>query len=530
MDGTMTKRYAQNIYHIVIRSTYVGLAWLMALPSIAGTIAFDAKATLDANRDQIHGTLTLTLNANESIYDATLIATGSSERARVDSIPLWEQHTAKTFNIVVPSTHHQPGKYHLLVEIAFHDQGGGRLNAAMALDYDVQDAAVTGKPSVTIQGENLVWNLGTQPPENVTVLAATPYFGEWTGLPWRLDTARLPLTIRRDAKLQPNWIYPQTARLDWIENDIHGSSTITWPFVTDERGHWRRQIDSSKPPAAQSKSFTVSAQSTLTATPARLIGDVTLTFSDSDTIHDVEVRAIAQGAETLVSARPIWKPGEPLPIRFDVGSSHSLPGNYHALLPIRFRDAQQNYYDAIVSLNYRVNRASTDTTPPNVVIGNKELTWQIGSLSPSDVSLTMTSSPNWNSQPLHIPASTRDFQLVLENGKSILPNWTYPQLARLDWVTDGIHFSRLINWFVQTNDRGDWSMRADSPEVVSGDLSTTHRPWWRRIALLWVVTGLIIGLALVQGVRQMCARRVAAAAPNHDNQPAIPSPDKPPYE
>lgn len=526
----MTIHKTQGPFNVYPLPSFMIIAWLFALPSSAGTIAFDAKATLDANRDQVHGTLTLTLNANESIYDATLVATGSENRTQVDSIPLWEQHTAKTFNIAVPSNHRQPGKYHLLVEVAFHDQGGGRLNAAMALDYEVQDAAVTGKPSVTIQGEQLVWNLGTLPPDNVTLFAASPHFGEWTGLPWHHDTSRLPLTIRGNAKLQPNWVYPQTARLDWIENDVHGSSTITWPFVTDERGHWRRQIDISKPLPAQSKALTVSAQSTLTATPARLLGDVTLIFSDSDTIYDVEVRVIGQGAETLVIARPVWKPGESLPIRFDVGSSHSLPGNYHALLPIRFRDAQQNYYDAIVSLNYRVNRAGADTTPPNVVIGNKELTWQIGSLNPADVSLTMTTSPSWVSQPLHIGASTRDFQLVLNNGKSILPNWTYPQLARLDWVTDGIHFSRLINWFMQTNDHGDWSVRADSPGVASEDLSTSHRPWWRRIALLWVVAGFIIGMALIQGVRQMRARRAAATAPNHENQPVIPSPDTPPHE
>lgn len=526
----MTNHKTSGTFNVYLLLMLMVTTWLIASPSTAGTIAFDAKATLDADRDQVHGTITLTLNANESIYDATLIATGSGGRTPIDSVPLWEQRTTKTFKINVPSIHHQPGKYHLLIEVAFHDQGGGRLNAVMALDYEVQDAAVTGKPSVTIQGENLAWNLGTLPPENVTVLAASPYFGEWTGLPWHHDTARLPLNIRRDAKLQPNWIYPQTARLDWIENDIHGSSTVTWPFVTDDRGHWRRQIDSNKPPAAQSKSFTVSAQSTLTATPARLIGDVTLTFSDSDTIYDVEVRVIAQSPETLASARPTWKPGEPLPVRFDVGSSHTLPGNYHALLPIRFRDAQQNYYDAIVSLNYRVNRAGADTTPPNVIIGNNELTWQIGSLNPADVSLTMTTSPSWVSQPLHIPASTRAYQLILDNGKSILPNWTYPQLARLDWVTDGIHFSRLINWFMQTNERGDWSVRTDSPEVSNGDLSTPNRPWWRRIALLWVVAGFIIGIALVQGIRQMRARRAATTALNHDNQPVSPSPDTPSHE
>lgn len=519
----MATHNTPGCYNTLLYTALIVLAELIAQPCTAGTIAFDAKATLDASRDQVQGTLTLTLNANESIYDATLVATGSSERTRLDAIPLWEQRTAKTFNISVPSIHHQPGKYYLLVEVAFHDQGGGRLNAAMALDYEVQDADVAGKPSIAIQGENLTWNLGSVPPENIAVYAASPYFGEWVKQPWRHDTTRLPLTIRPDAKLQPNWVYPQTARLDWIENDVHGSATVTWPFVTDERGHWLRQIDPDKPLPAQSKPLTVSAQSTLTATPARLIGDVTLSFSESDTLYDVEVRVIAQGAETLVTARPTWQSGEPLPLRFDVGSSHALPGNYYALLPIRFRDAQKHVYDAIVSINYRVNRAGADAAPPNVIIGKNELTWQIGSLNPTQVSLTLTTSPSWQSQPLHIPASMPNYLLALENGTSILPNWTYPQLARLDWITDGMHYSRVMNWFMKTNEQGDWSVQSETSEHSNEDNSATHRPWWRRIALLWIAAGLLIGFALVQGLRQLRARRAAAAAPSqaipHDSPP-----------
>ena len=530
MDGMHIKRRYLNPSTSAFLTILCAVFWCLSFPCKAGTIAFDATASLEGSGNAVKGTLSLTLNSTESIYEVSLFGTGTGDRTSIGSLPLWEQHAAKNFQLDLPSPHRWPGKYHLLVDLRFRDQGGGLLNAALALDYEVRDPGIDASPRVIISGDQLTWSLGSVPPESANLTAATPHFGEWTFTPWLSDTTHLPLKIRSNIKLRPSWIYPQTARLDWIENDVHGSSAITWPFVTDERGHWRRTIDQSNPPNAQSKPLSVSAQSTLTATPARLMGDVTLTFTESEAISDVEIAVIAQGTQTLATARPVWKPNEPLPVRFDVVSPHNFPGVYYVLMPIRYSDEQQHRYDAVVAIGYRVNRAGNQAAAPDVVIGKHQLTWQLGARDPATVSLTMTSSPAWRSQPLHIPASSNTFALVPDNESTVVPNWTYPQLARLDWHADGLHFSRILNWTMQTTDTGDWLVRGESIPGANNDTSVETRPWWRQSMLLWITAAGLVLAALVQSTRQARMKRTRQIPPSTANLPDERSTDAGPHD
>lgn len=510
---------------------YFFIAMQFAVPyASAGTIAFDATATLEGNGNSVKGTVSLTLNSTESIYEASLFGTGTGDRFSIGSVALWEQHATKNFQLDLPSPHRWPGKYHLLIDVRFRDQGGGLLNAAMALDYEVRNPGAVTSPGVIIVGDQISWTLGAIAPENATLIAATPHFGEWTSMPWHADITALPLQMRANTKLRPNWIYPQTARLDWIENDVHGSSAITWPFVTDERGHWRRTIDPSNPPKAQSKPFSVSAQSTLTATPARLLGDVTLTFTESDAISDVEIAVIAQGTQTMATARPVWKPNEPLPVRFDVVSPHNFPGLYYVLMPIRYSDQQQHRYDAVVAIGYRVNRAGDQAAAPDVVIGKNQLTWQLGTRDPATVSLTLTTSPAWRSQPLHIPASSLTFALASDSDATVVPNWTYPQLARLDWHADGLHFSRTLNWTMQTTDTGDWFVRGESTPDANNDATVEARPWWRQSMLLWIVAAGLVSAALVQSARHARMKHKRSALPDPAHRPDEKPADSAPHD
>ena len=519
MDGIRIKLRYLNASTSALATMLGTFLWFSLYPCSAGTIAFDATASLEGSGNAVKGTLSLTLNSTESIYEVSLFGTGIGDRTSIGSVPLWEQHAAKNFQLDLPSPHRWPGKYHLLVDLRFRDQGGGLLNAALALDYEVRDPGVDASPRVIISGDQLIWSLGPVPPESATLTAATPHFGEWTFTPWFSDTTHLPLKIRSNIKLRSNWIYPQTARLDWIENDVHGSSAITWPMVTDERGHWRRTIDQDNPPNAQSKPLSVNAQSTLTATPARLLGEVTLTFTDSDAISDVEVSVLAQGIQTVATARPVWKPNEPLPVRFDVVSPHRFPGLYHLLMPIRYSDEQQHRYDAVVAIGYRVNRAGEQAAAPNVAIGKNQLTWQLGGRDPATVLLTLTTSPAWRSQPLHIPASSSTFALVSDGDAAVVPNWTYPQLARLDWHADGLHYSRILNWTMQTTDTGDWFVRGESTPGAKDDTVDEARPWWRQSMLLWIGAAGLVLAALVQSARQVRMKRKQSIGSNEVNPP-----------
>jgi hypothetical protein len=61
---------------------------------------------------------------------------------------------------------------------------------------------------------------------------------------WRLSKPIAPrasrIVLEQTGDRQPiaNWIYPQKARLDWVDDGIHYSQTMDWAMQTDAAGNW----------------------------------------------------------------------------------------------------------------------------------------------------------------------------------------------------------------------------------------------------------------------------------------------------
>jgi hypothetical protein len=247
------------------------------------------------------------------------------------------------------------------------------------------------------------------------------------------------------------------------------------------------------PASAQGINFSASAE--LTASPDNLTGHVSLTLNADQSIHDTLVYALAQGERRAVFETDYWEPGTQKDFELDQLSTHGYPGNYHLLIELAFRDQAGANLSVSMQLIYRVGEEVNPKPAPEIlVIEGDRLQWRPAATQVADVRLAVTTAPSWAMVGRITPPDAR-IELVQNVERPAFPNRHYPQMARLEWVQDGRHFSRVFNWSMYTDANGNWKRR---PEPVQPE-------WWRNPALLFTISLLVVltaGFALWRRTRK----------------------------
>jgi len=250
------------------------------------------------------------------------------------------------------------------------------------------------------------------------------------------------------------------------------------------------------PISAQGINFSASAE--LTASPDELTGRVSLSLNAGEAIHDVLVYARAQGERETVLEVEYWDPGTQQDLDLELPSTHGFPGDYHLLIELAFRDQAGANLAVAMHLEYRVGaEVAPETEPELLVVNGDRLQWLPGATQVADVRLAVTTAPSWVMKGPVTPPDPR-IELSLELDRPAFPNWHYPQLARLDWVRDGRHFSKVFNWAMYTDADGNWK-RNPEPARPAEPAWWTSQPLLTTIALLVVLAA---GLALWRRTRK----------------------------
>ncbi len=247
--------------------------------------------------------------------------------------------------------------------------------------------------------------------------------------------------------------------------------------------------------SAQGIFFTSTAE--LTSSPVQLDGRVSLTLNATEPVYDVLVFARAQSNKELIGEFRYWEPGLRQDFDLHLTSMHTVPGDYHLLIEVAFRDKSGANLSVAMSYAYRIAAPenSEDPVPGQDSAGfpisvapvGDRIGWQLSVKDLSEVRLTLTTEPAWNSPTLLTPSS--EIIVLEKTGKRpAIPNWRYGQKARLDWVQHGHHFSRIFDWALDTGANGVWNQKS-VPETVA---------WWRKPAWLWTLAVLsTVGIGLL---------------------------------
>jgi hypothetical protein len=245
---------------------------------------------------------------------------------------------------------------------------------------------------------------------------------------------------------------------------------------------------------AQGISFAATGE--LTSSPEQLDGRVSLTLNATEPVYDVLVFARAQANKQLIGESRYWEPGSRQDFDLHLMSAHAVPGDYHLLIEVAFRDGGGANLSVANSFLYRAGVAEVVEKPVpgqegtgfpvSVAPEGDRIGWRLSGEGLSAVRLTLTAEPSWDTPTILTPAS--EIIVLEEKGnRPAVPNWQYRQMARLSWVQDGRHFSHIFNWTIDTDANGNWSQKS-APATVK---------WWREPVWLWtlVVMGTVgIGL------------------------------------
>lgn len=475
------------------------IALACAIAAHAGDIFFTAEASLNAGREDVSGVLDIRLQSSEWIYNPVVYVRGEGERKEVARYDTWAQNEVKHIEFALPSPHRLAGHYDLLAEIHFQDMGGALLSANLAVHYQVRDhALLAGAPEVSIDSTRLSWNLKGYSEASTSLYAPPPPF--LTAQKTTFSAGDTALAWQADAKhaARPNWRYPLSARLDFVENGVHGSRVLHWNIVTDGTGALNSAPTPQQAAAAQALPVEFSAQATLTAAPTLMEGTVQLRFNQYGPLRNAIVTTTdAADQPVTLGSRGEWAPDSPLDLTFKYPLNHPLPGAYFFFMTVAFDDAEGFRHHAPLTLEYTVDRAVTPVAPPTVQLNERQLVWQTGGADPANIALQVTTSPAW--APLERTLSPTDTELhltPLESARTA-PNWRYPQLARLTWVADNARFSAISEWVILTDSRGQW-VPATAQSTDAGQAGDA--PWWRRQGVLLFAAILLIGFAVIFGI------------------------------
>lgn len=459
-------------------------------------IAFDSSGELTASQDFLDGKFALTLRSEQAVYNAVVFARAQGERQEVARLEYWHPGDTHEVSLHLPSPHRYGGEYHLLVEIAFQDMLGSHLSSSLALSYPVHDDVALRPPGLELVDTKVRWSGDTALLSNAQVVAFPP--PPWGSsiqvlTPADQSTALLPAP---EKTARPNWLYRESARLTWVDNGIHASRILGWAVATDSAG---RALNAFAAHPHQVRDVNFNAEASLTATQTELFGEITLHFTDSDPLLDVKLSILGTDATAHdIGKVATWAANTPLTFPFTLPATHDYPGLYHALVHLTFEDATGHGYSATLPLEYRVERAASAPANVNVSLEKGNLIWDISGVDDDHVFLAVSSEPAWHTRPIYTPLDKR-LELAPNGLRSAVPNWHYPQQGRLEWVQDGQHFSRMLEWAILTDAQGQWNPQRSAEQPRSP---------WRNPLVLWILAG----IATVVAVALFLIRRRAAAS------------------
>ncbi|MCO5761048.1 MAG: 6-pyruvoyl-tetrahydropterin synthase-related protein, partial [Chromatiaceae bacterium] len=178
-----------------------------------------------------------------------------------------------------------------------------------------------------------------------------------------------------------------------------------------------------------------------------------------------------------------------------IPSQHDLPGDYYLLVEVAFRDRNDAPLNAVVALGYSVaGPQGTGEAPENAgevpaaSLEADRILWQLPDTGVAQTRLTLTTEPAW-ALPSPLTPSTSRIVLLETGEQQALANWTYPQLARLDWVQNDRHFSRVSDWKLPTDAQGRWQYDVPQGPTVQ---------WLNQRHWLWILAGLLAVGAIVR--------------------------------
>lgn len=215
--------------------------------------------------------------------------------------------------------------------------------------------------------------------------------------------------------------------------------------------------------------FTTTSQ--LNAGPSELSGRFSLTLNAEGPVYDALVFAQATGPRTLVDDAAYWEPGSERSFELRLASEHAIPGDYHLLVEVVFKDQGGANLSVSIGLPYRVagdpdsvvsaQNWGEDHAPVSISPVGNRIGWQLPDSRVSGVRLDLTTGPSWTSVATLSPATEI---IVLEEigGEPALANWRYEQRARLSWVQNDHHFSQIHTWNLVTDADGKWAHHAVS--------------------------------------------------------------------
>jgi hypothetical protein len=219
-----------------------GFAWLilcLSQPVESAPVRFDYKATLTATARDLGGTLELSLSAGGPIYNTELLLWSTDQSMRITGPKIWQSQERQVFQLHMPSTQPLPGRYQLLLAIDYQDEGKSWHSYPLAIEYILGSARnmPLRTPQVLFKGGQLRWQQAGVARDNLSLrLTATPNWKD-VGILSPDDTA-LQLLSRPERKATPGGVYPQLARLDWVDQGFHYSKLVPWSIRTDQRGQW----------------------------------------------------------------------------------------------------------------------------------------------------------------------------------------------------------------------------------------------------------------------------------------------------
>ena len=245
------------------------------------------------------------------------------------------------------------------------------------------------------------------------------------------------------------------------------------------------------PLPVQSGTPAFESRATLVADARQVDATLELALHGEDTVFATGLIVQSAGHVARLPGPAVWRPGELHEFHLKVASENTLPGNYMLLLTVEYQDDDRHWHSYPFAVNYFIGpQHDTPLRTPDVTLKGDQLRWQLSGVSPDDVSLTLSAAPLWKDVATMAPKD-QAFQLVPVSDRAAAAGGIYPQLARLDWSKQGIHYSKLIPWSVRTDHRGQWlDYTGEKP----------RHGWWRSgywlqlasitvalLALLWTL-------------------------------------------
>lgn len=188
---------------------------------------------------------------------------------------------------------------------------------------------------------------------------------------------------------------------------------------------------------------------TLQASATKLQGELELLVDSPESIYQLQVDAIRGNAVTSLYREDVVATATRLAIPVDLPYEHAQAGRYHLLLAIRFQDSSGGAHNLSMAHPYAHLTIGASPTLPLLTIDGVALAWQEDGAAGELLGLDLTTAPFWQ---LSRPVKYGDQRMQLVRSAEAPPPHgdIHQQYAVLNWLgADGLHYSRLIPWFIR---------------------------------------------------------------------------------